>query len=119
MTTDTPETAQPIPVIRGDKVFLRPAERSDLETFVRWFSDAETTRYLKARAPFSMAAEEKWFDGMLERQGKSDYHFVVCLIPDARPIGTTGLNQIDLENGGAAFGIVLGEKDEWSKGYGT
>jgi RimJ/RimL family protein N-acetyltransferase len=107
------------PIIRGEKVFLRPSERSDIPTFVRWFSDGETTRYLKMRAPMSLASEEKWFEAMLERQGKSDYHFVICLLADGRAIGTAGLHELDLASGSAAFGISIGEKDEWSKGYGT
>ncbi|HET6379991.1 MAG TPA: GNAT family protein [candidate division Zixibacteria bacterium] len=110
---------QPAPRIRGEHVYLRPAERDDLPRFVRWFADADVSRHLSLRAPFSLAAEEKWFEGSIERQGKTDYHFVICLLPDGRPIGTAGLHGLDLENGNAEFGITIGEKDEWGKGYGT
>jgi len=113
-------TAPPsMPTIRGEKVYLRPTERDDLPRFVRWFADDETTRFLGTRVPFSLAMEERWFDTMLERQGKNAYHFVICLLADGRPIGTTGFHHVDLENGGGAFGIVIGEKEDWSKGYGT
>jgi RimJ/RimL family protein N-acetyltransferase len=108
-----------VPQIRGEQVFLRPAERADIDLFVRWFSDAETTRYLATRAPFSHAMEEKWFEGMLERQGKEGYHFVICLLADGRPIGTAGFHHVNQEDGNASFGISIGEKGEWSKGYGT
>jgi RimJ/RimL family protein N-acetyltransferase len=107
------------PIIRGERVFLRPAERTDIETFVRWFNDAEVLHDLAMRAPMSEAAETAWFDRMLDAQGKTDYHFVVCLLDDARPIGTIGLHGIDLVNGNAEFGIAIGEKAEWGKGYGT
>jgi diamine N-acetyltransferase len=119
MSTGEPPPLHPTPVIRAERIYLRPAERSDLANFVRWFSDAEVTRYLMARAPFSGAMEERWFDQMLEKQGKTDYHFVICLAEDGRPIGTAGLHELDLENGSAAFGISIGEKSEWNKGYGT
>lgn len=119
MTDGHPATAQPVPIIRGERIYLRPAERDDLETFVRWFADAEVTRHLTFRAPISVAMEEKWFEGMVERQGKTDYHFVICLIDGDRPIGTAGLHGLDLENGGAEFGISIGEKTEWNRGYGT
>jgi RimJ/RimL family protein N-acetyltransferase len=119
MSNGHPPIPHPTPVIHAERVYLRPAERADLEAFVRWFADAEVTRYLMARAPFSAAMEEKWFDQMVERQGKTDYHFVICLVEDDRPIGTVGLHELDLENGNAAFGISIGEKAEWNKGYGT
>jgi len=119
MTDGQPTTARPTPMIRGERIFLRPAERSDLPTFVRWLTDAEVSRNLAFRAPFSLAMEEKWFEGMVERQGRSDYHFVICLLDDDRPIGTAGLHGLDLENGHAEFGISIGEKHAWNQGYGT
>lgn len=118
MNVETP-SQRPLPTIRGEHVYLRPAERTDIDLFVRWFADAETTRYLAVRAPFSKAMEEKWFDSMLEQQGKSGYHFVICLLADDRAIGTAGFHHVNQEDGNAAFGISIGEKAEWSKGYGT
>jgi RimJ/RimL family protein N-acetyltransferase len=108
-----------VPIIRGERVYLRPAERSDLPTFVRWFADAETGRHLAVRAPFSEAMEEEWFKRVVEGQGEKHYHFVICLVGDGRPIGAADLRDLDLENGAAAFGISIGEKGEWNKGYGT
>ena len=119
MSDGQPIPTHPNPVIRSERLYLRPAERADLPLFVRWFADAETTRHLALRAPFSLAMEERWFDGMVERQGRSDYHFVACLVDDGRPIGTAGLHGLDLENGKAEFGISIGERDTWNRGYGT
>lgn len=119
MPDGQPTPAPANPVIRGERIYLRPAERADLPDFVRWFGDAETTRHLMLRAPFSLAMEEKWFDGMVERQGKSDYHFVICLIDDGRAIGTAGLHGLDLDNGNAEFGISIGEAADRGRGYGT
>jgi diamine N-acetyltransferase len=119
MTTEKPAAPPANPIIRGEKVYLRPSERADLDDFVRWFNDADTMRYLAMRAPMGRAAEERWFEAMLERQGKRDYHFVICLLDDGRAIGTVSLHQVDEESGSAAFGIAIGEKAEWDKGYGT
>jgi diamine N-acetyltransferase len=107
------------PIIRGELVYLRAPERSDVPAFVRWFNDADVLENLAMYAPMSEAAEGVWFDRMLERQGSTDYHFVICLLADGRAIGTAGLHGLDLTNGTAEFGIAIGEKDEWSKGYGT
>jgi RimJ/RimL family protein N-acetyltransferase len=119
MPTDEQPVPHPAPIIRSERIYLRPAERSDLPIFVRWFADAETTQWLALRAPFSHAMEEGWFTRTLEAQGKSQYHFVICLVGHGRPIGAADLRDLDLENGSAAFGISIGEKDEWNKGYGT
>lgn len=110
---------EPRPIIRGERVFLRASERSDLPTFVRWFNDADVLRNLAMRAPMSEAAETQWYDRMLAAQGTTDYHFVICLADDGRPIGTIGLHGLDLVNGNAELGIAIGEKAEWGKGHGT
>ena len=107
------------PIIRGEQVYLRPTERSDVPTFVRWFNDAEVVRNLAMRAPMSEAAETGWFDRMLEAQGKTAYHFVICMLSDDRPIGTIGFERVNLQDGVAEFGIAIGEKSEWGKGNGT
>jgi len=119
MPDDQPAFVHRVPIIRSERIYLRPPERGDLPTFVRWFSDAEMGRHLAVRAPFSMAMEEKWFERVVESQGKDRYMFVICLVADGRPIGSTDLREINAEDGRAAFGIAIGEKDEWNKGYGT
>ena len=107
------------PIIRGEHVYLRPAERDDVPTFVRWFNDADVLRNLAMFSPMSEAAESGWFDRMLAAQGTTDYHFVICLLADDRPIGTIGLHEISWKDGTADFGIAIGEKGDWNKGYGT
>jgi RimJ/RimL family protein N-acetyltransferase len=114
--TSVPE---PRPIIRGEHIYLRPAEREDVPTFVRWFNDVEVLHNLAMRAPISEIAETRWFDRMLERQGSTDYFFVICLLADGRPIGTIGLHEIGWRDGRAEFGIAIGEKEEWNKGHGT
>jgi RimJ/RimL family protein N-acetyltransferase len=108
-----------MPLIRGERVFLRPAEKTDLSTFVRWFADAEMSSFLGMRAPLSEAMEEQWFARMVEMQGKEHYHFVMCRLEDSQPIGTVSLFRIDHVSGSAGIGISIGEKSLWGKGYGT
>ena len=97
------------PIIRGERVYLRAPERSDIPTFVRWFNDADVLRNLAMRAPMSEASEERWFDDMLTREGRTALHLVICLTADDRAIGTIGLEAIDQTNGTAEFGIAIGE----------
>jgi diamine N-acetyltransferase len=107
------------PQIQHGRVYLRPAERADIPSFVTWFTDWRTTRTLGLRAPMSLAGEEQWFEAMLGSQGRSNYHFVACLFEDDRPIGTVGLHELDLENGSASLGIAIGSPADRGQGYGT
>jgi RimJ/RimL family protein N-acetyltransferase len=108
-----------LPMIRGRHVYLRAAERSDIPAFVRWLNDRDTASFLSLRAPLSVPLEEKWFERMLEDQGKGGYHFVICRLEEDRPIGTIGLFALDLVDGSAGMGITIGDKSLWGKGLGT
>jgi RimJ/RimL family protein N-acetyltransferase len=113
------EGQRPPPLLRGERVWLRPAERTDIPTFVRWFNDVETTSFLSARAPMGTALEERWFERMLEAQGKDGYLFVMCLLENDRAIGTIGFFDIDHVDGNAGVGIMIGDKSLWGQGLGT
>lgn len=109
-------------MIYGKQVRLRAIERSDIPNFVRWFNDPEVRRYLPTMyAPLSTAQEERWFEDMLQRQGKEQFVFAVesRMGDEWVPIGTTGLHQINWKDQSAVFGIALGEKAYWDQGYGT
>jgi RimJ/RimL family protein N-acetyltransferase len=113
------EPGEPVPIVRGERVYLRASERADIPSFVDWFNDADTTSFLSMRAPMSIAMEEGWFTRMVEQQGKDGYHFVICQLEDDRSIGAASLFAVDSVNGSAGIGISIGEKDLWGHGLGT
>src|SRR5438270_13490788 len=55
------------PLLRGDKVILRPARENDAEHFVRWFADMEVTRFLARRMAITLQQELEF----LKRIGES------------------------------------------------
>jgi len=98
---------------------LRAAEREDIGAFLTWLNDWDTGRTLGVRAPMSRPMEERWFDRMLEGQGRDGHYFVACLLEDDRAIGSIGLKDLDLVNGSAGLGITVGAAPDRGKGYGT
>jgi len=108
-------------VIHGERVFLRPFERSDAEIYQRWRSDARpmVLAGYPDRAPLSLAQAEKRIEDATANVGRDEYLFAICLLSDERPIGETSLFQVDRLNGSAMLGIFIGEAAEWGKGYGT
>ena len=107
------------PVIAHGSVYLRAAEREDIGRFVAWLNDYRTSRTLALRAPLSIPMEEAWFERMVGDQGKGGYLFTACLLADDRPIGNVGLFDLDLVNGSAGLGIMIGEAADRGRGRGT
>jgi len=109
---------QPILCIVGEKVALGPLRRELLPLYQRWLNDFEVTRTTgRGGQPVTFEAEQAWY----EQIGRTDADVVFTVYERAtmRPIGNTGLHQIDHRHRTAEFGIVIGERDCWSKGYGT
>ncbi|MGD1997063.1 MAG: GNAT family N-acetyltransferase [Anaerolineae bacterium] len=106
-------------MIAGKKVQLRPIERDDLPRFVRWFSDPEVRRHLLVYLPFSLAQEEKWYEGLLERIERSEVVVLAIETAEGIHIGNVGLEQISWKDRSAELGIVIGEREHWGQGYGT
>jgi RimJ/RimL family protein N-acetyltransferase len=108
-------------VLKGKKVILRPVRRTDLQNFLKWFNDTEVTQYLSMYLPMTEMAEEKFIEELGTTMMSSTAMFVIEAIENdtTRPIGTIGLDRINNKDHNATFGIAIGEKDYWSKGYGT
>ena len=109
---------QPIINIWGEKVALGPHRRDLLPLYQRWINDFDVTRTLAIpMRPMTHEAEEAWYQRT--SQGDRDIAFTIYELATLRPIGSTGLHAIDHLHRIAEFGILIGEKDCWDKGYGT
>ncbi len=113
------ESERPILNLIGEKVALGPIRRDLVALYQRWINDFAVVRTLAVRAMRPMTAEGElaWYDR--QATSEDDVTFTIYEYASLRPIGSTGLHQVDHYNRSATFGIVIGEKDCWGKGYGT
>ena len=103
------------PFLIGKRVYLRPLGGQDLDRCLRWVNDPEITPNLLLRFPISREREREW----LESKYKDDREIVLAIVlKDAdRHVGNCGLHKIDYVDREAEFGILIGEKEEWGRGY--
>ena len=116
---ESPEATPPIVNIIGEKVALGPLRKDLIHTYTRWYNDFNTLRTLGAMpVPLTVGQEEKWYERVVAGGG-NEVAFTVYERNTMRPIGNSGLSDIDYRNRTAEFGITIGEPDARSKGYGT
>ncbi len=103
----------------GELVRLAQISRENLPAFAQWFRDYEVQRLLVpgVLVPITDEAEEAWHE-RAARHG-DEHHFSIHTLADDELIGNCGLHGVDHKNSGAMFGILIGEKEYWGKGYGT
>ena len=108
-------------MLKGKLVVLRPVQRSDITYFLQWFNDPEVTQYLGMYLPMTEMAEQKFIEDLGTSRALADAIFVIEAIEGekTKPIGSLGINGINSKDHNATFGIALGDKQYWSKGYGT
>jgi len=106
-------------IVPGQHVYLGPIRRDLAPVYQRWMNDLEVSRTLTAhwRVPFTVEDEIEWFEQA--RRDPTRRVFTIYERSTWRPIGNTGLHQIDHRHGTAEFGIMIGEADARGRGYGT
>lgn len=106
-------------MIYANRIRLRAAERTDIPMFVRWLNDPEVRKYLAMSLPMSQAEEEGWFDAM-QRSPRPEHVLVIEAREgeEWKPIGNTSFMNINWADRHAEVGILIGEKEFWSRGYG-
>jgi RimJ/RimL family protein N-acetyltransferase len=105
------------PVIGGERIRLEPPRIEHAATFIRWFADRHVTRYLVVRHPPSLKHEEEWLE---ERATNPDSVFwSIARATDGALIGSLGLDKIVWRHRHADLGYLIGERDQWGKGFAT
>lgn len=107
-------------MIISETVRLRAIERQDLPLFVAWLNDPEVRQHLLVNIPLSQAQEDGWFDRMLARPLEEQPLGIEVRTPEGwRLVGNCSFFDLDWRNRCCEIGIFIGDKEYWSRGYGT
>jgi len=102
-------------ILIGNRLRLRPLEKSDAPLLVEWMNDHEITKYLLNYLPISIEEEEEW----IAKQTKDRSKCIVWGIDlEGFLIGTVGIG-FDHRRGTSTLGISIGDKTRWGQGYGA
>jgi RimJ/RimL family protein N-acetyltransferase len=93
----------------------------DLDRYLAWINDQDVIRYLAAAAvfPVSRAQEEEWIRQAVTHTRPPEITYAIETIDDARHIGSVSLHDVRGNARKAGFGIMIGDKTRWDRGYGT
>ena len=105
--------------IRGSLVLLRSKRLEDAEADYKWRTDPEVAA-LDAALPLTMGFQSylRIFREQLARPTPGSNHFGIETL-DGTYIGNCMYYDLDSVNRQAELGIVIGERDYWSHGYGS
>lgn len=119
-TEEQPAREEPIVNIVGDKVALGPLHDDLLPLLIRWDNDFATADLqggdMRPRSRHAVAA---FWEPLIHGGREDRVDFVIYERATLRPIGHANLRDLDGVRRTAEFGITIGERALWGKGYGT
>jgi len=100
----------------GEKVYLSPISMDDVETFMHWVNDSEITFALPKHSRIYSLLQEK---EDIEKMARGGNALTIIDKETNNVIGTCSFMNIDHLNRNAEIGIMIGDKNYWSQGYGS
>lgn len=101
----------------GEKIYLRPFERDDLDHIRKWYNDPELRGQIEITEPYNTVKTEQWFDNIC-----TDSHriwFAIALKENDAVIGECGLLRMFAAWKSTDLTMIIGEHDAQDKGYGS
>jgi RimJ/RimL family protein N-acetyltransferase len=110
---------QPVINLRGDLVGLGPMSRDYLDLYVLWANDFEARyTFTQPLAPVTWESREEWYERVAKGE-PGTIQFCIYELSTLRPIGWALLDGINRFEQTAEYGLFIGDKAAWGKGYGT
>lgn len=105
------------PFLIGSRIYLRPLDDSDAEgDYVSWLNDPEVCNFNAHHVfPYSKKGALSYIEHT--SVSKDSIVLAVCLKENDRHIGNISLQCINLISRSAEFAILMGDKDNWGKGF--
>ena len=109
------------PLLRGERVWLRPLEERDMQAYVAGMNDTEVGGMAGYKWPMSVSEANAWLERTREHSRPGEgmgFFFAVCELGDDRFIGTVWLKGVNLVDGNAELAIFM-DRDHIGSGFGT
>jgi diamine N-acetyltransferase len=104
-------------ILIGRRVNLRPLVKGDLVYLRKWSEDTQISGLIGEVAAMSKADSEKFLEQV--RADTARAWFMVVVKENSKVIGEAGLLRMDRAWRTTDVTVIIGEKGEWGKGYGS
>jgi len=107
------------PFLVGERVYLRAITEEDLAgNYFQWLNDYEVTKFTESgQVPNTPETMRNYFQQVI--RNSSNVALAIVDKQTDQHVGNAKLGPINWIHRCAEFGILIGEKDFWGKGYGT
>jgi RimJ/RimL family protein N-acetyltransferase len=105
-------------IIQGEKISLRPMRPKEVELIHRWANNPDVMPYWYGKRRTLKQIKDDWKPHYFSDKDSYTGRCFAIEVKD-EPIGMVNYNKIDRDNKSVDMDIIIGQKGDWDKGYGT
>jgi len=105
--------------IKSNLLILNELSCDDItQEYINWLNDPEVNKYLELRFVYQ---DERLVKEFVKKCAKNEFEFLFGIFTkdDMKHIGNIKLGPINKFHNYAEVGLMIGDKSEWGKGYGS
>jgi ribosomal-protein-alanine N-acetyltransferase len=103
------------PFLEGDRVILKPLTESFCtQKYLSWLNDPEVYKYLSSGGDFTMDQLVNFVRG---KSFENIFFWAIIVKENDSHIGNIKIDKIDKKDLHGEYGIMIGDKSVWGKGY--
>jgi RimJ/RimL family protein N-acetyltransferase len=101
--------------LETERLMLKRLSAKHISTdYVNWMNDSEVNMYLETRGNYTLELLKSY----IEEQYKNEIYFwAIHLKNSNKHIGNIKIDPINIEASSGEYGILMGDKTNWGKGY--
>ena len=95
-------------------IYQRLSKKHVSESYLSWLNDSEVNLYLETKGNYTNAMLEDYVKEQYEREV---YFWAILVKGSNKHIGNIKIDPINYEEKSGEYGILMGDKPNWGKGY--
>lgn len=104
-----------VKILETERLVLKPLSLEHLtQDYVDWLNDEEVYRYLETGGNYTLAMLKDYLNDVVK---KDIYFWGIHLKNNDLHIGNVKIDPINTKHSLAEYGIMMGRRNEWGKGY--
>lgn len=108
-------SSEEIPTIETERLLLKPMHTKFItESYLHWMNDLDVCKFLETEIPYSEVKLKDFVNSMI---AKKILFWAITLKHDGSHIGNIKIDPINKRNQIGEYGILMGDKQNWGKGY--
>ena len=102
-------------ILESDRLILKPLNLTFLsQKYVNWMNDLDVNKFLSSGGDYSLDILKTF---LTEVEKKDILFWAILTKNESKHIGNIKIDPVEIKHGLCEYGIMMGDKNEWGKGF--